>query len=699
MRVAVIGGGVGGLTAATRLAILGHDVQLFEAREEVGGLASGFQRDGVWFDGGPYILLDRPGLEWALEQLGLDVSTLDLHPADDLYEVSPVRIFLDLERTVDALGSAGPAYRDFVMKMDAIRVKLAPLLRVSHPTIFDLARRGSLSVAPFLVRSLGGVLRHSGLPPDVMKAVTIWTHVAGQEIDSAPSVMAFIPALIHRVGAFVPAGGMRAIPEALAEYARRSGVAIYCGKRIRKIVTINSRVVAVDNVPCNAVVSNYHAIGTYDDLVEVPERIRRRLRAMPLQSPGLCAYVTASSGEGSYLRFRHNGGLQLRVRHQNTVRMIMPFDRHASDEQQSAALQRMLDDSWWREGLRDVRLVHSRTVRAWGRDMNLYRDSMNPVMTRRLMLHGRIAHRSPWVKGLYLAGASTHPGQWVSFCAISGILAADLLHADHAAVRFDDVNGKRLRYFRGGEGPTVVFLHGYPDNLQMWSGVIPRLPDFETIAFDWPGMGGSEAWVGGATPFAMADRLIALLDHWQVNRAALVAIDMGGQPAIIAAAQHPDRTSRIVVSGSLLQFDAPTSLDIRMLRKFRFNQFFLRHFPRTVFRRAVSSSISQLDDSVRQDFWEHFRRRDVRDFIVRLCAGYQGTLAKLPDHLPVPALCLWGEIDRHFPAIHAQRLRGATVQIIEGGEHWLPLQRPEEFAHHVRIALSNASRSSADAKK
>jgi phytoene dehydrogenase-like protein len=67
--------------------------------------------------------------------------------------------------------------------------------------------------------------------------------------------------------------------------------------------------------------------------------------------------------------------------------------------------------------------------------MHLYRDSMNPVMTRRLMLGGRIAHRSPWVKGLYLAGASTHPGQWVSFCAISGILAAELLHSDHAGRR------------------------------------------------------------------------------------------------------------------------------------------------------------------------------------------------------------------------------------------------------------------------
>jgi phytoene dehydrogenase-like protein len=55
---------------------------------------------------------------------------------------------------------------------------------------------------------------------------------------------------------------------------------------------------------------------------------------------------------------------------------------------------------------------------------------MNPVMTARLMRRGRVSHRSPWVRGLYLAGSSTHPGQWVSFCAISGVLAADCLHED-----------------------------------------------------------------------------------------------------------------------------------------------------------------------------------------------------------------------------------------------------------------------------
>ena len=39
---------------------------------------------------------------------------------------------------------------------------------------------------------------------------------------------------------------------------------------------------------------------------------------------------------------------------------------------------------------------------------------------------------APTSERLYLAGSSTHPGQWVSFCAISGILAADRVLEDLA---------------------------------------------------------------------------------------------------------------------------------------------------------------------------------------------------------------------------------------------------------------------------
>jgi phytoene dehydrogenase-like protein len=76
--------------------------------------------------------------------------------------------------------------------------------------------------------------------------------------------------------------------------------------------------------------------------------------------------------------------------------------------------------------------VATRIPAEWGAQYHLYRDSMNPVMTARFMRAGRLAHRSPYVPGLYLAGSSTHPGQWVSFCAVSGILAADRVLEDLA---------------------------------------------------------------------------------------------------------------------------------------------------------------------------------------------------------------------------------------------------------------------------
>ena len=72
----------------------------------------------------------------------------------------------------------------------------------------------------------------------------------------------------------------------------------------------------------------------------------------------------------------------------------------------------------------------------------------------------------------------------------------------------DLVDGKRVRFARAGSGPPIVFLHGYPDTLQIWSNIAARLANnFEVIAFDWPGIGESDAWSGGATPFDLAKRL------------------------------------------------------------------------------------------------------------------------------------------------------------------------------------------------
>jgi phytoene dehydrogenase-like protein len=116
------------------------------------------------------------------------------------------------------------------------------------------------------------------------------------------------------------------------------------------------------------------------------------------------------------------------------ARLMAPM-RHAQAERlgeqgQRAFLEAILAESWWQQGVEEFRVLETCIPATWGSEFHLYRDSMNPVMTAQFMRQGRMAHRSPYVRGLYLAGSSTHPGQWVSFCALSGLLAAEALIND-----------------------------------------------------------------------------------------------------------------------------------------------------------------------------------------------------------------------------------------------------------------------------
>jgi phytoene dehydrogenase-like protein len=141
--VVVIGAGMGGLTSALRLAREGFRVQVLEARAEAGGLVSGNVVEGFAFDAGPYILLDRPGLEWAFASVGLKLSDhIELHAIDHVYSVaSPDRPTVNIyssdaatARELDeTLPGSGDLYLRFVRKTGAIEASLRPLLYGSAP--------------------------------------------------------------------------------------------------------------------------------------------------------------------------------------------------------------------------------------------------------------------------------------------------------------------------------------------------------------------------------------------------------------------------------------------------------------------------------------------------------------------------------------------------------------------------------------
>src|SRR5215213_9686928 len=82
--VSIIGGGLGGLSAAIHLRLAGHSVSVYEASGRVGGRANLILRDGFSFDTGPS-LLNYPRV---FEQL-FEAAGRDLHDYVKLMPVDP----------------------------------------------------------------------------------------------------------------------------------------------------------------------------------------------------------------------------------------------------------------------------------------------------------------------------------------------------------------------------------------------------------------------------------------------------------------------------------------------------------------------------------------------------------------------------------------------------------------------------------
>jgi phytoene desaturase len=394
--IVVIGAGMGGLTAALRLAREGFRVQVLEARAEAGGLASGNVYEGFSFDAGPYILLDRPGLEWAFASLGLKLDEhLELRAIEHVYSVAaPGRTVVNIYSNDAATAAemeqtwpgSGELYLKFVRETGAIEASLRPLLYGSAPGPASMLGGGRWRHAGFLLRSLQSVLRASRLPQPVVDALSIWTHVAGQRPEEAPSPLAFVPALVHSVGCFYPKEGVRAIPAVLEKAAVAAGVEFRYRTKAKKICVANGRVTAVESTareefPADAVVSDC-GIATYLELLD-DERgaSQRRCAKLPLQSPGVCAYLAVKGRKDTpYLRFLLPGQDQrcrLLIRpgvlnpedkqgEWYPARLLGPMDhtkaRKMGPAGQGEYLEKLLEEKWWQEGRRrsGARSIRSR---------------------------------------------------------------------------------------------------------------------------------------------------------------------------------------------------------------------------------------------------------------------------------------------------------------------------------------------------
>jgi 3-oxoadipate enol-lactonase len=126
-------------------------------------------------------------------------------------------------------------------------------------------------------------------------------------------------------------------------------------------------------------------------------------------------------------------------------------------------------------------------------------------------------------------------------------------------------DGFRLYYEdTGGPGPTILFLHGAGGNHLSWWQQIPVFSEeYRCVTLDQRGFGQSPDVPGGPGPAALATDALALLDHLQIEKAALVAQSMGGWAAVGAAVQSRERCWAIVLANTVGNLTNPEIAALR----------------------------------------------------------------------------------------------------------------------------------------
>ncbi|MEK8131423.1 NAD(P)/FAD-dependent oxidoreductase [Paenibacillus filicis] len=255
--VAVIGAGIGGLSAATLLASKGLSVTVYEASGELGGCAGKFDRGGYSFAVGATYgmgfeaggMFDRLYREVGIESPALRMQEviMDVHLPD-----RRVRYYREQEAWFREIARVFPRHAQGIVDWYAECFGMSGLLSAmaEHRPVVpprsreDIARLLRMldwklvGAAPLLFHSLGDRLKRHGIPAD-----SEFVHfLNGQLIDSVQTTADRCPALLgytalnvfHR-GAFYIEGGLARISEDLAGAFRQAGGEIRLRRKIIRL--------------------------------------------------------------------------------------------------------------------------------------------------------------------------------------------------------------------------------------------------------------------------------------------------------------------------------------------------------------------------------------------------------------------------------------------------------------------------------
>jgi len=249
-----------------------------------------------------------------------------------------------------------------------------------------------------------------------------------------------------------------------------------------------------------------------------------------------------------------------------------------------------------------------------------------------------------------------------------------------------DLGGNALAYTDSADGPTLVLLHAFPLDREMWRPQLGALAGAaRVLAVDLPGFGHSPA---GTTPFAIesaADAVADLLDAvGGAGRVVVAGLSMGGYVAMAFARRHPDRLAGLVLA------DTRSEADDEAAKQGRAKMIALANEKgaAAVAEQMLPKLLSEATLANRPEVVETVRKLAARQTADGVANGL-AALRDRPDatagldNVAVPTLILVGEHDAVTPPVLASamgaRIWGSLVVTIPGAGHLSNLENPEAF--------------------
>lgn len=296
LSIVVIGAGMGGMTAAARLARVGHSVTILEASDHTGGKCRTEWIGRYAFDTGPTLLtipaVYRDFFARTGKHLGQILTLEEVNPSFDYRFADGTSVqFANLSRK-ETLSAITQSYgAQVATEWDALLQRAERMWDISREPFVEKELKSPLTLLKrrHLIRDFKTIAPHATLrdfalsSPHLSKILDRYATYSGSDPRKAPAVLSTIAFIEEAFGAWHIKGGIGKLAQAAEERCRTLGVTVRLNTAVREVILKKGRAVGVrlaDNstIAADIVISNADASLTYNSLIHSQSRAIRRVR-------------------------------------------------------------------------------------------------------------------------------------------------------------------------------------------------------------------------------------------------------------------------------------------------------------------------------------------------------------------------------------------------------------------------------------